>query len=92
MGEEGEGGRSYCWVIRTSSTAASTRLAVEASAASMRMRTVWPAKALMLAEVVAQTASSSLAAPSSWKTWDVVEPTTETRRKSAEDELVPCAR
>ena len=59
----------------------------------MRMRTVWPAKALrLIGEVVAQTASSSLAAPSSWKTCVVVLPTTKTRRKSAVEELVPCAR
>ena len=40
--------RSYGEVILTSSTAASTRLAVAASAAWNRMRTVWPANWLML--------------------------------------------
>src|SRR6185295_3849373 len=94
-GERGESrvrDEAYCWVIFTSSTAASTRLAVDASAASMRMRTVWPAKALMLAEVVAHTAASVVAEPSSWNTCVVVEPTTLTRRKSALEELLRCAR
>src|SRR5687767_11863178 len=53
----------YCWVILTSSTAASTRLAVDASAAEIRMRTVWPANALMFAEKVAHTPLSLSAAP-----------------------------
>lgn len=47
----------YCCVVLTSSTPASARLAVEASAASMPLRTVWPANELLVAEVEARTAS-----------------------------------
>src|SRR4051794_22020244 len=72
----------YCWVIFTSSTAASTRLAVLASAVSIRILTVWPAKALMFTDDVAQTASSLAVLPSSWSTVVVVVPTTLTRKKS----------
>ena len=52
-------------IILTSSTPASTRLAPPASAASISMRIVWPANWLRSITPVIQTASSSVAAPSS---------------------------
>ena len=55
----------YCWVIFTLSTAASTRLAPEASAASIWMRMDCPAYALRLMFAVAHAASSSAVLPSS---------------------------
>src|SRR5262245_21031098 len=76
----------------TLSTPASTRLAVEASAASIRIRTLWPAKLEMLAEPTVHDPSTSAAAPTRLSTVCVVDPTMRTRRKSALDELLPCAR
>src|SRR5687768_463268 len=67
------GNERYCCVIVPSSTPASTRLAVDASAASNRMRTVWPAKALMLALTAVQAPLRLAAAPSDWKAWVVVD-------------------
>ena len=66
--------------IFTSSTAASTRLAPPASAASTRILIVWPENALRLTLAVVHAASSSLPAPTSCRTSEVVVPTTETRR------------
>src|SRR5688572_21770125 len=60
--------RYVCWTIRTSSTPASTRLPVPASAAEMRMRTDWPAYADRLADAVAQAPARLVAAPSCWNT------------------------
>src|SRR6185369_7758631 len=81
-----------CCTTFTSSTPASTRLAVLASAASNWMRTVWPAKAVMLAVPVIQTASSLAVEPSSSSTVEVVVPITLARKKSAVEELVPWAK
>src|SRR5512138_1611570 len=83
----------YDCVMVTLSTAASTNEAPDASAASMRMRMDWPAYGLRLADAVAHTASRSAAAPVRVKT-AVVPPlwTMLTRRKSADDALLPWAR
>ncbi len=51
-------------MTRRSSTAASTRLAVEASVASIRSRTVWPAKALSEAVALDHAPLTFVAAPS----------------------------
>src|SRR5262245_63636439 len=81
------------WTTRTSSTPASTRLAVLASAASMRMRTPCPAYGVRLALATAQ-APLRLAAAPTWLNRTVVPPlwTTEIRKKSADDEFEPWAR
>src|SRR5262245_29784453 len=71
------------------STPASTREAVEASAAWMRIRTLCPANAETLTEAVAHAPSRLTAAPSCWNT---CVPLTETRKKSAEVAFDPCAR
>ena len=64
-----------------------------ASAASNRMRTVWPANAFRLALAAVQAPLRLLAAPSDWKTCvEVVPDTTKTRKKSALEEFEPWAR
>src|SRR5690606_6888754 len=55
-------------VILTSSTAASTRLAPAASAASIRIRTDWPAYGVRSTCSVRQLAARLLAAPVCWNT------------------------
>ena len=72
-------GPSFARVTFTSSIPASTMLAA-ASAASTRIRIVWPANAFRLTLAADQTASSLLAAPSSSRTTAVVAPTIVTRR------------
>ena len=79
-------------MITTSSTPASTRLPVALSAAEIRIRTDWPANAEMSTDRVTQAASSSAAVPSSSITVWVVAPTIWTRKKSALDELLACAK
>src|SRR4029453_7254809 len=74
------------------STPASMRLAVAASAASMRMRMVWPAKPVMLADAVVQAPARLVAAPAWLSTTELVEPTTVTRKKSALVALLRWAR
>jgi len=68
------------WTIFTSSIPASTRLASCASAASMRIRIVWPANALRSTLAAAQAASSSSGAPSSSRAIAVAAPTMEILR------------
>jgi hypothetical protein len=79
-------------VMSTSSTAASTRLPVAASAASIRNRIVWPANADRLTVAVAQAAARLVAAPGWLNTWVVLPVTTLTRKKSALLALLRCAR
>src|SRR6185295_18593336 len=64
----------YCCVTFTSSTPASIRLAVLASAASKRMRIVCPANAFRLTLTGVHAPLRLTAAPSDWKTWVAVLP------------------
>ena len=87
------GNERYCCVIVTSSTPASTRLAVAASAASNRMRTVWPANALMLALAARPGAVAVGGRAQRLEDLRRRRPDhDETRKKSALDEFDPWAR
>jgi hypothetical protein len=79
-------------VILRSSTPASIRLAVEASAAEIRILIDWPAKLDRLALAVAQEPARVVAEPSCWNTVVVAPATTCTRMKSALVALLRCAR
>lgn len=82
--------RRYCLMILTSSIPASTRLPVDASAASINIVTVCPAKAFRLTLVEAHAPFTFTAAPSLWKTVVFVAPLkTLTRKKSALEALLP---
>lgn len=84
---------AYWFVIETSSTAASTRLAPEASAASKMILMVWPAKELTLTLAGVHTASRSDAAPSDSNTVVVPEESEiRARKKSALEEFERWAR
>src|SRR5262245_36263911 len=79
--------------MRTSSTPASIRLAVEASAVSTLIRMVWPAIEDRLTVAVAQAPARLVAAPAWLNTTVSVRPTTTlTRKKSALVALLRCAK